>query len=135
MSPNASGNKSQASFSNGHEHALGEKHATALEKTAQELGISPWWLDRWLRQHELLLPDFVASNQFKALREKRTAADARARAVHEGPKPKHLAATNRQSAPQPARPRSRTNGGGATPAAAAAVPADDISQPQQVAHG
>jgi hypothetical protein len=130
--------RTQENFSRANDHAL----ATPLERAASELGTSPFWLRRALAQRGLSIKAFVATNQFRALCEKRAAADARAQAVmHQGPKPKRLAATNGQSAPQPA--RRRTNG--VTPAAAAAVPdrktigspapTDDISQPRQVAHG
>jgi hypothetical protein len=128
MQDNAPSPKSQASFSNGPEHT------TTLEQVAASLGRSPWWVKRWLGQRGQSLAAFVTSGNFRALQRERRDFEARAHALLlEGPDRRRAqsngkaepAATNGQaptpSVPQPARPRSRS--GGATPAAAAAVPA------------
>src|SRR5262245_35762836 len=65
-------------------HAL----ATPLEKAAASIGTSPWWLHRWLGQRGLTVEAFFASDQFKALRRKRAATEARVCAsLREGPPP------------------------------------------------
>jgi hypothetical protein len=93
--------------------------ATPLERAAAEVGVSPWWLKQWLTRCGSSLESFVAGNQFKALKQRRAAAFEEAtRPLLSCPRA--IPRQERSAAPQPARPRSRTNG--VTPAATAAVP-------------
>jgi hypothetical protein len=48
--------------------------ALAVEKAAAELGTSPFWIGRQLRQRGLSLKTFVASDEFKSLKRWRAAS-------------------------------------------------------------
>src|SRR5262249_3061592 len=73
---------------NGRAQALAA--ARKLEGMAGAIGTSPWWLSRWLSQRNLSIDAFLAGADFKALRQKRSASEARAHALlREGPPPDH----------------------------------------------